>query len=270
MKEDKRIWKRPEDIETIHTSDPKVMLGKYLPKRVLKTWIEDFSDEDTGEVVSIERNQVLMERGKLTNERVSEVMFFIQSGDIDGVDVCEDNVADMTVYVPNYLHKFNVEIQWDLDKKEHYICYAQTIPQAIKIATEFGQMYRGISGWVGVPRVVTVDAQIVPDNHQCIPENDRKPAEERKDYFKVQVRHEWFDGDKLKKGDTNYIIHAEEVGEAKERIARLLDIIRADREKQGDPIDPNDRITIRKAAPFEVDCIVPREFSEMYHEEPTK
>ncbi|MFL5752778.1 MAG: DNA-directed RNA polymerase subunit beta, partial [Bacteroidia bacterium] len=37
-------------------------VGRKLAARVLKTWIEDFVDEDTGEVVSIERNEVLIER----------------------------------------------------------------------------------------------------------------------------------------------------------------------------------------------------------------
>src|SRR6201747_667908 len=37
-------------------------IGRKLAARVLKTWTEDFVDEDTGEVVSIERNEVLIER----------------------------------------------------------------------------------------------------------------------------------------------------------------------------------------------------------------
>jgi len=40
----------------------KKMVGRRLAARVLKTWIEDFVDEDTGEVVSIERNEVILER----------------------------------------------------------------------------------------------------------------------------------------------------------------------------------------------------------------
>ena len=37
-------------------------VGRRLAARVLKTWVEDFVDEDTGEVVSIERNEVLIDR----------------------------------------------------------------------------------------------------------------------------------------------------------------------------------------------------------------
>ena len=40
----------------------KKLVGRKLAARVLKSWIEDFVDEDTGEVVSIERNEVLLDR----------------------------------------------------------------------------------------------------------------------------------------------------------------------------------------------------------------
>jgi DNA-directed RNA polymerase subunit beta len=40
----------------------KRVVGRKLAARVLRSWIEDFVDEDTGEVVSIERNEVILER----------------------------------------------------------------------------------------------------------------------------------------------------------------------------------------------------------------
>jgi DNA-directed RNA polymerase subunit beta len=40
----------------------KAAIGRKLAARVLKTWVEDFVDESTGEVVSIERNEVLIDR----------------------------------------------------------------------------------------------------------------------------------------------------------------------------------------------------------------
>jgi DNA-directed RNA polymerase subunit beta len=40
----------------------KKLVGRKLAARVLKTWVEDFVDEDTGEVVSIERNEIILER----------------------------------------------------------------------------------------------------------------------------------------------------------------------------------------------------------------
>jgi len=48
---------------------------RKLAARVLKTWVEDFVDEDTGEVVSIERNEVLFEREtEITEEIIPEIL----------------------------------------------------------------------------------------------------------------------------------------------------------------------------------------------------
>ena len=44
-------------------------IGQKLAARVLKSWMEDFVDEDTGEVVSIERNEVILERDTILDER---------------------------------------------------------------------------------------------------------------------------------------------------------------------------------------------------------
>ena len=56
----------------------KKVVGRKLAARVLKTWVEDFVDEDTGEVVSIERNEVIVDREVvITNEHVDEI---IESG----------------------------------------------------------------------------------------------------------------------------------------------------------------------------------------------
>jgi len=43
-------------------------IGKRLAARVLRTWVEDFVDEDTGEVVSIERNEIVLERDTVLDE----------------------------------------------------------------------------------------------------------------------------------------------------------------------------------------------------------
>ncbi|MCK5068345.1 MAG: DNA-directed RNA polymerase subunit beta, partial [Bacteroidales bacterium] len=53
----------------------KKLVGRTLAARVLKSWIEDFVDEDTGEVVSIERNEVIIDRETvLENEHIDEIL----------------------------------------------------------------------------------------------------------------------------------------------------------------------------------------------------
>ena len=49
-------------------------VGRKLAARVLKTWIEDFVDEDTGEVVSIERNEVILDRDTIIEKEHQELI----------------------------------------------------------------------------------------------------------------------------------------------------------------------------------------------------
>ena len=66
-------------------------VGKKLAARVLRTWVEDFVDEDTGEVVSIERNEIVMERDTVLDQEGINLIIemgaksvFIQKEDVGG------------------------------------------------------------------------------------------------------------------------------------------------------------------------------------------
>jgi len=52
----------------VNKTNLKKNLGRQLAARVLKSWIEDFVDEDTGEVVSIERNEIILDRKTILEE----------------------------------------------------------------------------------------------------------------------------------------------------------------------------------------------------------
>ncbi|MDA3929339.1 MAG: DNA-directed RNA polymerase subunit beta [Prolixibacteraceae bacterium] len=53
----------------------KKLVGRKLAARVLKSWVEDFVDEDTGEVVSIERNEVIIDRETVIETEHVEMIF---------------------------------------------------------------------------------------------------------------------------------------------------------------------------------------------------
>jgi DNA-directed RNA polymerase subunit beta len=55
------IFDLADEIKVSRTSLKK-LVGRKLAARILKSWVEDFVDEDTGEVVSIERNEVIIDR----------------------------------------------------------------------------------------------------------------------------------------------------------------------------------------------------------------
>ncbi len=69
-----QIFDLAEEIK-VNKKNMKAAVGRRLAARVLKSWNEDFVDEDTGEVVSIERNEVIMEREtEITAENVQDIL----------------------------------------------------------------------------------------------------------------------------------------------------------------------------------------------------
>jgi DNA-directed RNA polymerase subunit beta len=66
-------------------------IGRRLAARVLRSWTEDFVDEDTGEVVTIERNEVVLDRDSVLDERNAELVqemgiktVFLQKEEVSG------------------------------------------------------------------------------------------------------------------------------------------------------------------------------------------
>ena len=71
------IFDLAEEVKVTKTNLKKY-IGQKLAARVLKSWVEDFVDEDTGEVVSIERNEVIMERETVLDQE--KVDLILESG----------------------------------------------------------------------------------------------------------------------------------------------------------------------------------------------
>ena len=81
----------------------KKIVGRKLAARVLKSWVEDFVDEDTGEVVSIERNEVLIDRETVIEE---EHIAMIDDAGVKTVILHKENInsADFAI-IYNTLQK---------------------------------------------------------------------------------------------------------------------------------------------------------------------
>ncbi|GAA3785820.1 MULTISPECIES: DNA-directed RNA polymerase subunit beta [Corallibacter] len=68
------IFDLAEEVK-VSKSGLKKVLGRKLAARVLNTWHEDFVDEDTGEVVSIERNEIVLDRDTiLDKDNIEEIL----------------------------------------------------------------------------------------------------------------------------------------------------------------------------------------------------
>ncbi|MFO7755274.1 MAG: DNA-directed RNA polymerase subunit beta [Bacteroidales bacterium] len=89
--------------QKVSKTNLKRLVGRKLAARVLKSWFEDFVDEDTGELVSIERNEVILDREtEIKNEHIDLI---VDSGAKDILLHREDqNVSDYAI-IYNTLHK---------------------------------------------------------------------------------------------------------------------------------------------------------------------
>jgi DNA-directed RNA polymerase subunit beta len=96
------IFNLAEEIK-VSKAGLKKVLGRKLAARVLKTWFEDFVDEDTGEVVSIERNEIILDRDTiLEKEHIEDI---IESGSKTILLHKEDNETGDYAIIYNTLQK---------------------------------------------------------------------------------------------------------------------------------------------------------------------
>ncbi len=89
--------------QKVSKTNLKKLVGRKLAARVLKSWFEDFVDEDTGELVSIERNEVVLDRETVIE--TEHIDLIVDSGTKDILVHREDqNVSDYAI-IYNTLHK---------------------------------------------------------------------------------------------------------------------------------------------------------------------
>ena len=103
------------------TSDPKKMLNMYLAKRVLKTWEESFIDEDTGETVTIERNEILFDR--------------MEADGIKEVEVSNQNRLAFE-NENKFLYPYLAQAQIG-DKKHKFLLYATGLENSCSILKDY-------------------------------------------------------------------------------------------------------------------------------------
>lgn len=135
MMQPERIQTRKDEVR-FRTSDVRRIIGKYLASHALKSWKEDFLDESTGEVVTIERNEILFERGKyIDNDLATQINFHIQCGDIEDVEVSNQRrLAILNKRTMLYPFKITALIG---NKRHSFILQAQDVTKAIEVATDY-------------------------------------------------------------------------------------------------------------------------------------
>lgn len=116
-----------KDATIFTVTDAGQAIGYYLAEDLIKTWQEDFTDGDTGEVVTVNRQEIIKRRGEIiTPELASSLNFYIQAGDIETIRVSDQrrqaksarNIsAGTTIQIPaRYVVAFKPSKDFNIDQ----------------------------------------------------------------------------------------------------------------------------------------------------------
>lgn len=253
-------WLRIDDIKVVETADPKEMLGKFAFENVCRHWTEDFTDGDTGEVVSLERNEMIVRKGtKLTKDDIQAISFHLQAGDLTTVKVTDMDIKGERFILGTPL-TCEVVISTS-DGKDLYLVRAQTIENAIRIATEYATIYNGLENFYTVPKAEFKRYIVVEADDECM---DADTEEIKGDirYFHVTARTHFYDEIDEKFVENNYeiILPSGDVGQAKARGTQYVnDYFVKELQKRKD-----NSVRIIKAVPYMVTEVVPEEYCRLF------
>lgn len=265
------------------TSDPKKMLNKYLAQRVLKTWKEDFIDEDTGEVVSIERNELLFQRGTLIDQDVlAQIRFCYESGDITK-DIEVSNQKRLAVELVNdYLQPYIAQATID-SKKCKFLFYATSVDSALFLLKDYIEL-NFTAGFI-INMVKEFDSCVIltdtlkekkidtlpldfpdndPDDKPDVDEEEEPKNSDRK-FYQIETKI-LFDEDER---SATFVVHTYNVDRAMMLITSYLkkkqDEHEQEAKEKGNPFEKKEIHTmIEVAKPISIGRFIPREFSMAY------
>ena len=127
--------------EKLMTSNDLALLkgkeSKYLMNSLYRRWKEDFTDEDTGEVVTIERKELIISKGEeLNDENFQTIDFFIKSGELNIKDVRLSSIQRTADAVLGNSTIWTAAVEISRKKRTFYL-YANSIDVAREIITDY-------------------------------------------------------------------------------------------------------------------------------------
>lgn len=271
----------------IVTTEPKEMLNMYLSKGISKKWIEDFTDEDTGETVSINRSEKLFERGLLINQdTLAQIRFYIEAGDISEVEVSNQRRMAYESENRNSLYPFTAQISMD-GKGKKFLLYANCVEGAILVLKDYVELnYEGAFYITLVKQfdsciILTdnlkkqkvdvglaylkgeIDSEEYADRKDF--ENDEESPDEKK-FYSLEVKVIYEEGSEIIR---TFVVQTYNVDRAMMIINNYLKKIQDEEEKRAKKKDPDYVRTeihtmIETAKVLPIGCYIPRDFSLAY------
>lgn len=281
MEAQERIETRKDEVR-YRTSDTRRMIGKFLAGRVVKTWVEDFADEDTGEVISVERTEILYEGGKYIDEELAQrISFDIQCGEITDVEV--SNQRRIAKPTKNYILRPYKATAVIGNKRKSFILQAQDAVKAIEVVTDYIEL--------NFTSMFSVDS--VKEMPGCIILNDRfrkvveeveggneageetpDGEEEREDtkYYRIEAEitaqplQNESEDEAPHPRSYDFIVKTRDIDTAKAVITAWINTKMKKRAEEEDREPRTFEVSLTSAAPFNLSAIIPYAFCMAYKE----
>ena len=271
-------WMMPEDIKVVETNNPDEMLHKYLAENAVKTWTENFIDQDTGEKVPVERHEVIFDRGTYIDESLlPKIMFSIQSEELKTVKVCEN--MPLAKRHNMQVRRYIVKLSDGLHNSNIYTTRAKTPEDAAQMVCDFYTIYGlptlsgnfsvidsaatglqllykedlGKAYWEDLYNISHADIERRVNNAQKI----LPPPYQLERFFKVNVCI-WDEGeDKYEKITCNYIVPALVLSDAERLVKDYLE----EKDSRSCRERINDITSISKA---NIDFAIPQSYAKAW------
>ena len=126
--------------EIILATTPEEMFGKYAAENINHVWKEDFVDEDKGEVVTMERKQLIFERGTyFDNRNIDSVRFHFEAGEFSQALVSNQcRIGNEIDHWGLQTYKVKVSIN---GKNNVIVCQARSLTMAHAIVKDWCELH---------------------------------------------------------------------------------------------------------------------------------
>lgn len=271
MKTSKMPTRKDETIIT--TTDPSEMLGKYLVNPIFRKWYEPFIDDDSGELIEVERHEIVLERGTyLDGEQIAVINFHMQTDDLTEVKV--SNQKRIGKFATGFgVHPWCVTVL--LHKKHKYLCLARNIWQAIEIVEDYCEQKFDIVFDIVSAKEFKQHIFIFDDTVRMVEDNGQIKTQTEVDedrgivyvFYSVEVQAKYSDDSA---SDYRYLVYAKDVDDAKVLIEKDVRK-RAEQEASiygsefcADRADGDIEIIVKQAKQVNCAGVIGLEFTEAY------
>ena len=251
------ITKKNEDVVLVKTTKELTEINWvdycYAAQRVSRQWTEDFADEDTGEVVSIDRYELLFEKGhRFTPDDYSTLLFHMQGGDVK--EVWLSNQQRRATLVNNRGFGLWVVKAEGAKIKPKMMLRATNAMAAYECAKDYIELnYRG--------DFFIKSIKTYGDSHIIEPAKDSDDNNLSRNWYTVGILFEIEHGVEEKEtiGPFNYVVYAETVEAAKVIIENNVARKRAEAGEE-------EHYTLKmvSATTISADTIIPEDFCLAY------